>query len=252
MRQVQTAQGSHSSLQNHTRRALVYQSDTISKGLRDANFDRVGPGKAGPTPHDDLLRLLDIVLASLLIVGLAPILLLVSLAVWLQDRGAPLFTHRRIGYGGAPFGCLKFRTMAADADARLAAILADNPLAAAEWARDHKLRRDPRVTPIGVFLRESSLDELPQLFNVLMGQMSLVGPRPIVHAEIAKYGRYFRYYCSVKPGITGLWQVSGRNDASYRRRVALDVIYVRRRSTPLNLNILIRTIPAVLLKRGSY
>ena len=142
--------------------------------------------------------------------------------------------------------------MAIDAEERLAELLARDPIARAEWARDHKLRDDPRATPLGVFLRRSSLDELPQLFNVLQGTMSLVGPRPIVDAEIARYGKRFQHYCAVKPGITGLWQVSGRNDVSYRTRVALDCIYAKSRSPGLYLWIVVVTIPAVLLRKGSY
>ena len=127
-----------------------------------------------------------------------------------------------------------------------------SPAARAEWTRDHKLRFDPRVTHLGAFLRRSSLDELPQLLNVLRGEMSIVGPRPIVEAEISRYGRRFRHYCSVKPGITGLWQVSGRNDVSYRSRVALDCLYVRAKCPWLYIWIVVATIPAVLMRKGSY
>ena len=141
--------------------------------------------------------------------------------------------------------------MRTDADERLHHLLASDPQARIEWARDHKLRQDPRITPLGVFLRRSSLDELPQFLNVLRGEMSLVGPRPIVEAEIPRYGRYFVHYCANKPGITGLWQISGRNDVGYRRRVAMDVIYARRRSIGLYLWILLATAPAVLLRRGA-
>jgi lipopolysaccharide/colanic/teichoic acid biosynthesis glycosyltransferase len=141
--------------------------------------------------------------------------------------------------------------MVSDADVRLVQLLAESAQAREEWARDHKLRRDPRITPIGSFLRRSSLDELPQLFNVLKGEMSLVGPRPIVHSEIERYGRYFREYCRVRPGITGLWQISGRSNVSYRRRVALDVTYVRSKSLVLDIKILALTLPCVLVARGS-
>lgn len=179
-------------------------------------------------------------------------MLLVAVAVYVQDGGPILFAHRRIGCNGRAFYCLKFRSMAVDAERRLADLLASDPAARAEWALDHKLRRDPRVTRLGAFLRKSSLDELPQLLNVLRGDMSLVGPRPIVEAEVAKYGHRFRDYCAVKPGITGLWQISGRNDTSYRTRVALDSLYARRRNVGLDAYILACTLPAVLTKRGSY
>jgi len=142
--------------------------------------------------------------------------------------------------------------MAVDAEFRLAEVLASDPVARAEWAKDFKLRHDPRVTMIGKFLRRSSLDELPQLFNLMRGEMNLVGPRPIVEGEIARYGWRFKHYCAVKPGITGLWQVSGRNDVSYRTRIALDCIYSRRRSSKLDFWVLAATLPAVLARRGSY
>jgi lipopolysaccharide/colanic/teichoic acid biosynthesis glycosyltransferase len=134
----------------------------------------------------------------------------------------------------------------------LRAMLEADPDARAEWERDQKLRHDPRITAYGNFLRKTSLDELPQLLNVLKGEMSIVGPRPIVASEIAKYGRYFRYYIRVPPGITGMWQVSGRNDVEYDERVALDVLYVKRRTIWVNMFILIKTVPAVLNRRGSY
>jgi exopolysaccharide production protein ExoY len=199
-----------------------------------------------------LTELANVVIAALALVFVLPIMLGVGLAIFLQDGGPVLFAHRRIGRDGKTFRCLKFRSMAIDAEARLADLLASDPQARAEWDADHKLRDDPRVTRLGAFLRRSSLDELPQLFNVLKGDMSLVGPRPIVEAEIAKYGRRFPQYCAVKPGITGLWQVSGRNDTSYRTRVALDCVYAARRSAWLDLKVLFCTIPAVLSRRGSY
>ncbi len=195
---------------------------------------------------------LDICLALALLVFFAPMMLTVAALVYLQDGGPVLFAHRRIGYRGATFPCLKFRSMAVEAEARLERLLEQSAEARAEWAQDHKLKNDPRITPLGAFLRKSSLDELPQLFNVLRGEMRFVGPRPIVQAEAARYGRRFQDYCSVKPGITGLWQVSGRSDVSYRRRVAIDTCYARTRTGLLDLKILAMTVPAVLFKRGSY
>lgn len=199
-----------------------------------------------------LSRAFDVVLAALALVFLAPFMALLCVAVRLSDGGPAVFSHTRIGRGGRPFQCLKFRTMVVDAEFRLQKLLASDPVARAEWAADQKLRRDPRVTALGRFLRKSSLDELPQLLNVLRGEMSLVGPRPIVTAEIMRYGRWFPRYCSVRPGITGLWQVNGRNDVSYRRRVAMDVLYARKRSLTLYVGILARTVPALLLRSGSY
>jgi exopolysaccharide production protein ExoY len=199
----------------------------------------------------DVYRVLDVVLSLAALLFLAPIFLFVAVVVRLQDGGSALFAHERIGQGARTFKCLKFRSMRPDSDARLHQLLASDPQARIEWARDHKLRSDPRITPLGGFLRRSSLDELPQFLNVLRGEMSLVGPRPIVEAEVARYGRYFACYCANKPGITGLWQISGRNDVGYRRRVAMDVIYARRRTVCLYLWILMATAPAVLLRRGA-
>ena len=190
-------------------------------------------------------------LALLIILFFLPVMALVAAAVALQDGGPVIFAHKRIGRNGQPFLCYKFRSMRVDAEARLAELLAADPAAREEWARDHKLRRDPRVTPLGDFLRRSSLDELPQFFNVLRGEMSLVGPRPIVEAERVKYGRRFQHYCAVKPGITGLWQISGRNDVSYRTRVALDTCYAKNKNLGLDLYILVMTVPSVLRARGS-
>jgi lipopolysaccharide/colanic/teichoic acid biosynthesis glycosyltransferase len=195
---------------------------------------------------------MNMVVALGALVFLLPVMLLIAITVHVQDGGPVLFAHRRIGLNGRTFRCLKFRSMAVDAEQRLAALLESDPAARAEWEADHKLRQDPRVTRLGAFLRKTSLDELPQLLNVLRGDMSLVGPRPIVEAEVEKYGRRFRDYCAVKPGITGLWQVSGRNDTGYRTRVALDSVYARRRHLGLDAYIIVATVPAVLTRRGSY
>ena len=197
-------------------------------------------------------RMMDIILALAALLFFAPLMLVVAVCVYIMDPGPILFGHKRIGRDGQTFRCWKFRSMVVDADARLAALLASDPEARADWQRDHKLRNDPRITALGRFLRRSSLDELPQLFTVVVGEMSLVGPRPIVAAEAVRYGRYFNDYCRVRPGITGLWQISGRNDVSYRRRVALDVTYVRSKSLPLDLKIVFLTIPRVLLSKGAY
>jgi exopolysaccharide production protein ExoY len=197
-------------------------------------------------------RVLDIVGSATALLFFAPLLILVALAIAILDPGPIFFAHSRIGRGNRMFPCLKFRSMVVDSAARLERALASDPALRAQWNLDHKLKDDPRITRIGRFLRKSSLDELPQLLNVLRGDMSLVGPRPIVPAEVRHYGRYFREYCEVKPGITGLWQISGRSDTSYRRRVALDVTYVRTRSLVLNIAIIFKTIPAIILAKGSY
>jgi exopolysaccharide production protein ExoY len=170
---------------------------TLPRGRVDA------PARIEQDPHDETVtRVMDVAIVSLALMFLLPLMVVIAVAIFVQDGGPVFFAHRRIGRGGRPFYCLKFRSMAVGAEARLATLLASSPLARAEWARDHKLRYDPRITSLGAFLRRSSLDELPQLLNVLRGEMSIVGPRPIVEAEISRYGRRFRNYCSVKPGIT--------------------------------------------------
>lgn len=208
-------------------------------------------GVVAVTGNSRAIRLLDLFGASMALVLLAPIMLATALAVMLLDPGPLLFAHTRLGQGGRPFRCLKFRSMTVDADARLAHLLETDAEARAEWQATQKLRQDPRITPLGRFLRRSCLDELPQLFNVLRGDMSLVGPRPIVAGEAARYGRHFSVYCSLKPGITGLWQVKREDQTSYRRRVAFDLAYARSRSLALNVRILLLTVPCVLRGEGA-
>lgn len=203
------------------------------------------------TRHAGAIRLFDIAVAGAALMLLLPLLLLVAVAIKLLDPGPLLFAHKRLGQGGRAFRCLKFRSMTVDADVRLARLLEADPAARAEWAATHKLRSDPRITPIGRFLRRSCLDELPQLVNVLRGEMSLVGPRPITAAEAVRYGRHFPVYCSLKPGITGLWQVKRQDETSYRRRVAFDLTYARSRSLALNFAILLLTVPSVLRGQGA-
>lgn len=197
-------------------------------------------------------RIFDIALSSLLLAALAPLMIATALAIYLEDGGLVLFAQSRLGFAGRSFRCFKFRSMCVDAEMRLGALLEASPAARAQWEQDHKLKVDPRITRVGAFIRKYSLDELPQLFNVLRGDMTLVGPRPIIQAEVWRYGRRFGHYCAVKPGLTGLWQVNGRSDASYRSRVAMDVVYARNRGPFLDLKILLATIPAVILSRGSY
>jgi Undecaprenyl-phosphate galactose phosphotransferase WbaP len=197
-------------------------------------------------------RALDVIGAGLGLVLLAPFFLVVALLVR-ADGGPAFFAHQRVGRGGKLFGCLKFRSMVIDSQARLEALLASDPAARAEWEATRKLKNDPRITRIGRFLRSTSLDELPQLINVLRGEMSLVGPRPVQEAEIDRYyGASAAHYMAVRPGITGLWQVSGRSETSYESRVALDVSYVSRPSLLADLSILLRTPVAVLSRRGAH
>jgi undecaprenyl-phosphate galactose phosphotransferase len=193
---------------------------------------------------------LDISCAGVALVILLPLLAAIAVLIKL-DGGPVLFAHRRIGLGGRPFHCLKFRTMVQDSEAVLARLLAEDADAAQEWAATQKLRNDPRVTMVGRLLRKTSLDELPQLINVMCRDMSLVGPRPIVSREIPRYGEDIAYYYEARPGITGLWQISGRNDTTYAKRVELDRWYVKNWTVSQDLAILARTIPAVVSGRGA-
>lgn len=206
----------------------------------------------GVRPPFTVSRALDIVIATLAIAFLLPLMITIALAIKLTEGGPVLFRHRRVGYGRRQFECFKFRTMHVNSAKILADHLAANPAARQEWQLSQKLQNDPRVSALGLILRTTSMDELPQLFNVLRGDMALVGPRPVVTAELRHYGRYARYYFAVRPGLTGLWQVSGRSNTSYRRRVAYDVTYVRSRSLVTDFKILARTIPAVMTAKGSY
>lgn len=194
----------------------------------------------------------DLVLALSALLLMSPILLVLCLAVKLGSKGPIFYGQHRIGRNRQSFKVWKFRSMLVDADEVLRAQLEQNPELQAEWGRDHKLKNDPRITGAGRILRRSSLDELPQLWNVICGEMSLVGPRPIVDAEIAKYGECFEQYKRVRPGVTGLWQVSGRNNTSYTQRTRIDNYYVRNWSLSLDAYILLRTMKTILLSEGAY
>jgi exopolysaccharide production protein ExoY len=199
----------------------------------------------------DLKRASDCAAAALSILFLLPLLIAVCVLVLIIQGRPIVYSHPRIGKDGRRFGCLKFRTMVRDADRVLQDHLRRNPEAALEWSQNRKLGDDPRVTILGSFLRQSSLDELPQLINILRGEMSFVGPRPIVAEELQKYGEWTSAYLSVRPGLTGLWQISGRSDCSYEERIAFDVSYIRNRNFRGDLAIILRTIPAVLSRKGS-
>lgn len=193
----------------------------------------------------------DLLIASVCVVALLPLLLII-VALVKSDGGPLLFGHTRLGLGGRPFRCLKFRSMVVDSEAVLKRLLETSPQARAEWAETQKLRHDPRVTTVGRFLRASSLDELPQLLNVLRLEMSLVGPRPIVSAEVPRYGENIKYYYQTRPGLTGLWQISGRSSTGYKQRVEFDRCYVRNWTIWQDVAILAKTVPAVLKRRGAY
>lgn len=195
----------------------------------------------------------DYILTLVGAVFIIPLFFYIAYRIKKEDPGPVFFAHTRIGKDGKPFPCYKFRSMVVNSQEMLQKYLVKNPAAREEWERDFKLKDDPRVTPIGKFLRSTSLDELPQIFNVLRGEMSLVGPRPVIQEELDKYyGETAKLYCTVKPGITGLWQVSGRSDIGYDERVALDATYIKYRSMWGDIVILWKTIGVVLMKKGAY
>ena len=197
-------------------------------------------------------QIVDIVLALSGIILLAPLLIICFAVTWTSSPGPVIFRHKRIGFNGKTFDCLKFRTMVADAPERLYKLLEADAAAAAEWSQCRKLRNDPRVTPIGAVLRKSSLDELPQLFNVLIGDMSMVGPRPVTEAELSRYGASVTAYTACRPGITGLWQVTGRSSTSYETRISCDAYYARMWSLSLDTKIIMVTIPSVLSTKNAH
>ena len=203
--------------------------------------------------HIPIKRAFDILFSlSVLIFGF-PIFFLIALAIRMTSKGKFLYFHEWVGRGGKIFRCYKFRTMRKDADSRLKALLNSNPELLREWEETRKLKHDPRVTFVGKFLRKTSLDELPQFWNVLMGDLSVVGPRPVVRAEIIKYyGAKSSKILSVRPGLTCLWQVSGRNDTSYDTRVKLDETYVENQSFLLDFKLILKTIPAMIFTKGAY
>ena len=199
-----------------------------------------------------LKTVFDYTLTLLGTIAISPILLFIAIWIYKDSPGPVIFKHIRIGKDGKPFPCYKFRSMCVDAKEKLAELLENDPAAREEWERDFKLKNDPRITKSGAFLRKTSLDELPQIFNVLKGEMSLVGPRPIIQEELARYGEYVGDYLMVKPGITGMWQVSGRSDIEYHERVLLDSWYVRNWSVWIDIVMLFKTFAVVALRKGAY
>ena len=195
-------------------------------------------------------RLMDIAISSTFLLAFWPLMLLLALLVKFSDGGPILFSHTRVGRNRTLFPCFKFRTMAVNSAELLRCHLAEDATAQEEWQRTQKLKNDPRITAVGRVLRKTSLDELPQLINILRGDMSIVGPRPVVTDEIKKYGSDATFYLMARPGLTGPWQVSGRNDVSYEARVAFDRHYVENWSLLTDVSIIVRTVPAVLLARG--
>jgi len=213
----------------------------VLRATLDARSPRGGAAK----------RVFDIIAGTALLICALPAMFFIAVILFSTDRGPVFFAHERIGHRGKPFRCLKFRSMVTNSQEALARHLEMFPQARLEWEANQKLRNDPRITPLGRFLRETSLDELPQLINVIRGDMSLVGPRPIVQAEIVRYSAQITAYVSTRPGITGLWQVSGRSDVEYEERVELDSRYVREWSFFGDIMILLRTVKVVLCRTGS-
>ncbi|MEM6667394.1 MAG: sugar transferase [Pseudomonadota bacterium] len=209
---------------------------------------RKKPHGGSPT----LKRLMDLLIAIPAAIFLSPGLLALAIWVYLDDGGPVIFAHTRRGKDGKPFKCLKFRTMVRDADAKLKVLLDSDPVLKAEWDKNQKLKVDPRLTKNGGFLRKYSLDELPQLWNIIKGDMSIVGPRPIVEDEVSRYGRDIASYDALKPGVVGIWQISGRNDTTYDERVAMDAHYAEHQTVGTDIMILLKSIPAILCKRGAY
>lgn len=204
-------------------------------------------------PVDKMFKMIfDFTMTIILIIVFSPLLIILYILVYVTTKGKPIFKHERIGKDGKAFDVYKFRTMHPNARQILEVLLESDDNIRKEWEKEFKLKDDPRITKMGAFLRKTSLDELPQLINVIRMEMSLVGPRPIVFDEIKKYGEYFNYFKAVKPGITGLWQISGRNDVDYDERVQLDTWYVRNWSIEQDLIILMKTIVTVLFRKGSY
>lgn len=194
----------------------------------------------------------DALVSLALAILIIPIMAIIGICIYLDSPGPVIFSHYRMGKSGKLFPCYKFRTMVTNSQQVLQQYLSDNPTACEEWERDFKLKDDPRITRVGRFLRKTSLDELPQLFNVLKGEMSMVGPRPIVQEEVERYGEYAQDYFLVRPGITGIWQVSGRNDIDYPERVKMDSWYVRNWSIWLDATLMLKTIKVVFDRKGAY
>lgn len=236
-------------------RSLILSASMDSTSLPDALPNMIAPEAVldrAEKREQILKRAFDVSFAFVFLVIAFPALVVLAIALQINSPGRLFFVQQRVGRNGRMFGCFKFRTMHEDAEALLEDLLAKSPEARREWELDHKLRNDPRVSKLGGIVRKLSLDELPQLINILFGEMSVVGPRPIVRAEILKYNCYYSDYCAVKPGLTGLWQVSGRNDVTYEERVQLDCEYRRKASFLFDIGIVLKTVPAVLGAKGSY
>lgn len=203
--------------------------------------------------HIPIKRSFDILFSLFALSICLPLFFIIGLAIRLSSRGKAIYAHDRVGRGGIPFRCYKFRTMYRDADSKLKKLLAEDAALRLEWEMTRKLKTDPRITPVGRFLRRTSLDELPQFWNVLKGDLSVVGPRPVVRRELDEfYGPKAAKVLSLRPGLTGIWQVSGRSDTSYATRVLLDETYVDKQSLLLDIKLICKTLPAMISSKGAY
>ena len=229
-------------------KAINSKKIVLSKNTLPPSFTS-GTKKENFNIYEQLKRLIDGILAILGLLFLAPFLAILAVLIKLESPGPVLFAQVRIGLCGSKFRCWKFRSMYIDAEERKRSLMTENEM---QGGTTFKIKDDPRITRVGRFIRKASIDELPQLWNVLVGQMSLVGPRPPVPQEVEKYSAYDKQRLIVKPGITCIWQVSGRSDIPFKDQVRLDVEYIRKRSLWMDLLLLLRTIPAVLLARGAY
>jgi len=221
------------------------------KSARSSRYRRFEALLTRATDRDTVKRVFDVVFSASVLVFLAPVYLLIALLIFVTSPGPVFFVQERVGKDGKLFGCIKFRTMVADADRVLAELLETSPQLCAEFEENFKLKNDPRITWIGRFLRWTSLDEFPQFWNVLKGDMSVVGPRPLVVEELPKYGRHIHKVLTIRPGITGVWQVSGRNDIPYEKRVKIDVYYVSARNFWFDLLVVLKTIGVVIFPKGN-
>lgn len=203
--------------------------------------------------HLPIKRSFDIAFSLFVLIAFSPLFLLIALLIRLSSKGCALYAQERIGRGGIPFRCYKFRTMYANADAKLQHLLDNDNFLRTEWEKRRKLKKDPRITPIGRILRKTSLDELPQFWNVLKGDLSVVGPRPVVKEELDTfYGYKTDKILSIRPGLTGIWQTSGRNDTDYVKRIAMDEYYIENHSLWLDLKLILKTVPSMITTRGAY
>jgi len=220
--------------------------------------DSLSPGRAHliseiSVKHLPVKRTFDIVFSVVMLAILIPIFLVIALVVIATSKGKPVYSHERISRGGKTFNCYKFRTMHSDADKRLEELLINNPEMQKEWHHARKLKNDPRITKVGHFLRKTSLDELPQFWNVLKGDLSIVGPRPVVKDEVIQfYGAKAKKILSIRPGLTGIWQTSGRSDTTYSKRILMDEHYVDNHSFLLDLKLVLKTIPSLFFSKGAY